>query len=124
MAAPSISITLQGTGAVTLRAPQPDIEAPVNVPGATNRTQGGSLVQYQIGPAYGEATITIPSMTNSEKDSLEAFFRSNWGASFNYQDENNNVFTASFLDANLPLHKSARDQWTAALRLNLSSVLQ
>ena len=105
MAGPSITITLTGNGNVTLRAPQPDIEAPVNVPSVTNRTQGGSLVQYQIGPAYWEATVTIPSMRNDDKDALESFFRLNWGAAFTYQDENGNAFTARFLESNLALKK-------------------
>ena len=124
MAAPQITITLEGNGSVTLRAPQPDIDAPVTVPGVTNRTQGGSIVQYQVGPPYWEATITVPSMTNVEKDALETFFRNNWGASFTYVDENANTFAARFVDASLPLRKSARDQWTAAIRLNLSMVLK
>lgn len=124
MAAPQITITLSGIGSVTLRAPQPEIEAPVTVPGVTNRTQGGSIVQYQVGPPYWEATITVPSMTNAQKDALESFFRSNWGSSFTYVDENANSFAARFVDGNLPLRKGARDQWTAAIRLNLSAVLK
>jgi hypothetical protein len=124
MPAPQITITLSGNGSVTLRAPQPEIEAPVTVPGVVYRTQGGSLVQYQIGPPYWEATITIPSMTSAQKDALEAFFRNNWGSSFTYVDENANNFAARFVDATLPLRKSARDQWTSAMRLNLSAVLK
>jgi hypothetical protein len=124
MAAPNITITLTGVGSVMLRAPQPEIDAPVNVPGITNRTQGGALVQYQVGPPYWEATITIPSMTNNDKDALESFFRNNWGASFSYGDENGNTFAARFLESSLALKKSARDQWSVALRLNLSSILK
>lgn len=123
MAAPSINITLQGTGAVTLRAPQPDIEAPVTVPGVVYRTQGGALVQYQIGPPYWECTLTIPSLTNSEKDALETFFRTNWGSSMTYTDENGTTFNVHFLDTGLPLHKTQRDLWTAVLHLSFSSIL-
>lgn len=124
MAAPSITITLTGIGSLALRAPQPEIEAPANVPGVTNRTQGGSLVQYQVGPPYWEASLTIPSLTNNEKDSLESFFRNNWGAAFSYHDENGNAFSARFLESSLPLRKMARDQWTVTFRLNLSAMLK
>ncbi len=123
MAAPQITIALQGNGSVTLRAPQPDINAPATVPGVTYRTQGGALVQYQIGPPYWECTLVIPSMTGIEKAGLESFFRANWGGAFTYQDENGNTFSSRFLDASLPLHKVHRDLWTASLHLSLSSLL-
>ena len=123
MAAPQITITLSGNGSVTLRAPQPEIEAPVTVPGVVYRTQGGAMVQYQIGPAYWECTLTIPSLNNMEKNSLEAFFRSNWGGTMTYVDENGASFNVRFLDTGLPLHKTQRDLWTARLHLSFSSIL-
>ncbi|HUY89096.1 MAG TPA: hypothetical protein VMV10_10205 [Pirellulales bacterium] len=123
MAAPQITITLEGNGSVTLRAPQPDIDAPVTVPGVVYRTQGGSLVQYQIGSPYWECTLTIPSMTNDDKNALEAFFRNNWGAAMTYTDENGNTFSVRFLDTGLPLRKTSRDLWTATLHLSFSSIL-
>lgn len=123
MPAPQITITLSGNGTVTLRAPQPEIEAPVTVPGIVYRTQGGALVQYQIGSPYWECTLTIPTMTNAEKNSLEAFFRNNWGAAITYQDENGATFNVRFLDTGLPLHKTQRDLWTARLHLSFSSLL-
>ena len=123
MPAPQITITLSGNGTVTLRAPQPEIEAPVTVPGVVYRTQGGALVQYQIGSPYWECTLTIPSMTNAEKNSLEAFFRNNWGATMTYLDESGASFNVRFLDTSLPLHKSQRDLWTVSLHLGFSSIL-
>lgn len=123
MPAPQITITLTGNGSVTLRAPQPDIDAPVTVPGVVYRTQGGSLVQYQIGPPYWECTLVIPSLTNADKNALEAFFRNNWNAALTYTDENGNAFSVRFLDTGLPLRKTARDLWTATLHLSFSSIL-
>ena len=47
---PSITVTFSGNGSVTLRATAPNADAPTTVPGVVHRTQGGSLVSYQVGP--------------------------------------------------------------------------
>lgn len=113
-----------GVGSVTLPAPPPDIDAPVNVPGVTHRTQGGSLVQYQVGPAWFEATLNITAMINAQASALNAFFLDNWGREFSYRDANGNDFTARFLDQQLPLHKAYGDFWECRIHLQLSAVLK
>ena len=123
---PSTTVTLAGPNApssVTLRATAPDTQAPCTVPGVVQRTQGGSLVTYQVGPAYWEATLQLRGLTSVQKGALEAFFRANFGQSLTYTDENDNVFTAKFLDTMLGLKKGYRDSWDVDLHLNLSSVL-
>jgi|SRR5580704_17533359 hypothetical protein len=123
---PSTTVTLTGPNnptSVTLRATAPDTQAPCTVPGVVHRTQGGSLVTYQVGPSYWEATLQIRGLSNAQKTTLEAFFRANLGQSLTYTDENSNTFTAKFLDTMLPLRKGYRDSWDVDLHLNLSSVL-
>lgn len=126
MANPSFTVTLAGPNAptsITFRATAPDTQAPCTIPGIVHRTQGGSIVSYQVGPAYWEATLQLRGLTNAQKASLESFFRANFGQSLTYTDENGNSFTAKFLDSMLPLKKGFRDSWDVDLHLNLSSVL-
>jgi hypothetical protein len=116
-----------GTGspaAFTLVAPSPNVAAPVTVPGVVNRTQAGSLVQFQVGAPYWEATLALDHLSNADKNNLEAFFRNNWRATWQYTDENGDVYNAQFLDSALPLVKLYRDLWSCRVRLNLSSVLK
>lgn len=123
-APPNFKVTFSGSGpSVTVYAAEPNINAPVTVPGVVHRTQGGGLVSYQVGPRYFEATLSLPSLRGADKTALVAFHAANWGLPFTYTDENGNTFTAQFLDASLPLVKMQRDLWKVALHLNLSSVL-
>lgn len=126
MANPTTTVTLAGPNAptsITVRATAPDTSAPCMIPGVVHRTQGGSLVSYQVGPAYWEATLQLRGLTNAQKTNLESFFRANWGQSLTYTDENGNPFTAKFVDTQLPLKKGYRDSWDCDCRLDLSSVL-
>ena len=126
MSNPSTTIQLAGPNpptAITLRATAPDTQAPCTVPGVVHRTQGGSVVTYQVGPPYWEATLQLRGLTNAQKAALEQFFRANLGQSLTYTDENSNTFTAKFLDTMLGLKKGYRDSWDVDLHLNLSSVL-
>lgn len=121
----SITVTLyDGTTTVTLPAPTPDNEGPVNIPGVTHRTQGGSLVKYQVGPAWFEASLGFIALTNAQKNSLESFYRTNVGNSWTYTDASGNAFTAYFLDQQLPLHKTYGDWWECKLHVQLSAVLK
>lgn len=120
----NFKVTLSGNGSpVTVYGPEPNTQAPCSVPGVTHRTQGGSLVKYQVGPPYWETTLKLPSLRNADKVALEAFFRANINNSFTYTDENGNAFTAYFLDQQLPLVKMQHDVWTCDLHLQLSQVL-
>lgn len=123
MALPSLTVSFSGTGSVTLPSPPPDIDGPVMIPGVTHRTQGGSLVKYQVGPAYFEATIPFEAITDAQKTSLDTFFRANINNSFTYTDAAGNAFTAYFLDQSLPLHKYCRDYWQCHIHMQLSAVL-
>ncbi len=127
MPKPTTTVTFSGgtgsPGSFTVTAPSANVEVPVTVPGVVNRTQGGSLVQFQIGPAYWEATLALEHLSNADKANLEAFFRNNWHATWQYTDENGNVFNAQFVDTSLPLRKIQRDLWSCRVRLNLSAVL-
>lgn len=122
----SYKVTLAGVGSpasLTITGPEPNTQAPCVVPGVVHRTQGGSIVSYQVGPAYWQATLKLPSLRNADKANLEAFFRNNFGKAITYTDENGNNFTAYFLDTQLPLVKMQHDLWTCDLHLNLSQVL-
>jgi hypothetical protein len=118
------TITFSGNGSVTLPATAPDLDAPTTVPGVVHRTQGGSLVSYQVGPQYWQATLDCHSLTNAQKDALNTFFGANFASSFTYIDENGNNFNARFMEPTLPLKKDYRDSWEVAIKLNLSSVLK
>lgn len=118
------TITFTGNGSVTLPATAPNLDAPTTVPGVVHRTQGGSLVSYQVGPQYWQATLDCHSLTNAQKDALNTFFGANFASSFTYVDENGNNFTARFMEPTLPLKKDYRDSWEVAIKLNLSSVLK
>lgn len=109
---------------LVIHAPEPNIPADVIVEGVTHRTQGGSLVQYQTGTSHHECILSIPRLTNSEKNSLDSFFRSHWNAAVTYTDENGNTFTLRFLETTLPLMKVQRDLWTVAIRFQISAVLK
>ena len=124
MPLPTTTVTLSGTGSATIPSPPPDIDGPVNVPGVTHRTQGGSLVKYQVGPPWFEATLPIEAMTDAQAASLSTFYQSNVNNSFTYTDAGGNAFTAYFLDQNLPLHKVYRDYWQCHLHLQLSANLK
>jgi hypothetical protein len=128
MPRPNTTITISGgsgsPASFTLTAPAPNVDAPATVPGVVNRTQGGSLVQFQLGAAYWEATLGLAHLSSADKNNLEAFFRNNWRSTWQYTDENGNVFNAQFLDSVLPLKKLQRDLWSCMLRLNLSAGLQ
>ncbi|HEV3023820.1 MAG TPA: hypothetical protein VGX76_15200 [Pirellulales bacterium] len=128
MPRPNTTVTFSGgTGspaAFTVTAPSPNVAAAVTVPGVVNRTQAGSLVQFQVGAPYWEATLPLDHLSNADKANLEAFFRNNWHATWQYTDENGNVFNAQFLDSALPLTKLFRDLWSCRVRLNLSAVLK
>lgn len=113
-----------GTNTVTLRATKPDTQAPTTVPGIVHRTQGGSLVSYQVGPQYFETTLQITGMWNATKDALVSFFALNFTKSWTYTDENGNPFTAQFLDNMLPITKNQKDSWDVNVRLNLSAMLK
>lgn len=121
---PTTTITFTGNGAVTLPATAPNIDAPTAVPGVVHRTQGGSLVSYQLGPQYWEVTLQCRSLTGAQKDALNTFFAANFTSSFNYTDENGNNFTARFLDTTLPIRKAYRESWEVDVRLNLSAMLK
>jgi hypothetical protein len=118
------TITFTGVGSVTLPATAPNVDAPTTVPGVVHRTQGGSLVSYQVGPQYWEVTLECKSLTGAQKDALNTFFASNFASAFTYTDENGNNFTARFLEPTLPLKKAYRDSWEVEIKLNLSSVLR
>ena len=129
MAAPSLTVTLSESGSgesISFRSPAPAIPVVVHRKGVTHETAGGGHAQYLVGAAWHEATLTIPHLTNAQKNSLESFFRSHWGKStVSYTDENGNVFSGvRFLDSDLPLTKDQRDAWTCTLKLRLSSVLK
>lgn len=119
----TVTLTAPDSDVVTLCAPAPDIVVPVTVPGVTHRAVGGSLVQYKVGTPYWEATLSIPIMSNAEKDALEVFFRDHWHEDITYTDENSNTFTVHFLDTSLPLKKAAKNSWSVDLRLDFSAVL-
>lgn len=121
---PTTTITFTGNGSVTLPATAPDTDAPITVPGVVHRTQGGSLVSYQVGPQYWEVTLQCRSLTGAQKDAINTFFAANFAAPFTYIDENGNNFTARFLEPTLPLKKAYRDSWEVDIRLNLSGVLR
>lgn len=121
---PSITVSFSGNGSVTLRATAPNADAPTTVPGIVHRTQGGSLVSYQVGPQFWEVSLLCQGLTGAQKDALNTFFGNNFTAPFTYVDENGNSFTARFLEPTLPLKKGYRDSWDVAIRLNLSSVLK
>ena len=124
MPVPAITITLEATpDSVTFRAPEPEIPVGVVVPGVVHRTQAGSLIKYQTGPAYFEVALSIPHLTDAQKNTLEDFFRDHWGDDITYTDENSNEFTVQFLDSTLPLVKAQRGLWTVSLRLNFAAVL-
>jgi hypothetical protein len=120
---PATTVTFTGNGSVTLRATAPDTDAPTTVPGVVYRTQGGSVVSYQVGPQYWEATLVCQGLTDAQQAALVAFFAANFTMPFTYLDENGNSFTARFLEPTLPLRKGYRDSWDVAIRLNLSSAL-
>lgn len=120
---PSTTVTFTGNGAVTLRATAPDTDAPTTVPGVVYRTQGGSIVSYQVGPQYWETTLVCQGLTDAQKDALIAFFGANFTTPFSYVDESGNSFTARFMEPTLPLRKGYRDSWDVAIHLNLSSAL-
>lgn len=124
MALPSLTSSFSGTGSVTFPSAPNDIDGPVNIPGVTHRTQGGSLVQYKVGPTWFEATLPLAAITDAQAADLETFFDANWGSSFTYTDAAGNTFTAHFLDQNLPLHKFCRDYWECHVHLQLSAVLK
>ena len=124
MPLPTTTITFTGNGSVTLPATAPETDAPTTMPGVVHRTQGGSLVTYQVGPQYWEVTLQCRSLTNVQKDALNTFFAANFASSFTYIDENGNNFTARFLEPTLPLKKAYRDSWEVDVRLNLSGVLR
>jgi hypothetical protein len=121
---PTTTITLSGNGSVTLTATAPNTDCPTTVPGVVHRTQGGSLVIYQVGPQYWEVTLQCRSLTGAQKDALNTFFAANFASSFTYVDENGNNFTARFLDTTLPIRKAYRESWEVDIRLNLSGVLK
>lgn len=121
---PTTTVTFTGNGSITLRATAPNTDAPTTVPGVVHRTQGGSLVSYQIGPQYWEVTLQCRSLTGAQKDALSAFFAANFTSSFTYTDENGNVFIAQFLDTTLPIKKAYRESWEVDVRLNLSAMLK
>lgn len=126
MAAPTTTVTFSGAGSpspITLRATTPDTSAPTTIPGVVHRTQGGSLVSYQVGPQYWEVTLQIKSLTGAQKDNLNSFFANNFTLSFTYTDENGNAFTARFLDTSLQFVKAYRESWEVAIHLNLSAIL-
>src|SRR5487761_412239 len=100
---PTTTITFTGNGSVTLPATAPDVDAPSTMPGVVHRTQGGSLVTYQVGPQYWLVTLRCRSLTNVQKDALNTFFAANFASPFTYVDENGNNFTARFLQPTLPL---------------------
>lgn len=118
------AITLTGVGSVTLPATAPGVDAPTTVPGVVHRTQGGSLVSYQVGSQYWEVTLECKSLTGDQKDALNTFFAVNFASPFTYTDENGNNFNARFLEPMLPLKKAYRDSWEVEIKLNLSSVLK
>lgn len=125
MPIPSINVAFfDGTTTVTLRATKPDTQAPTTVPGVVHRTQGGSLVSYQVGPQYFETTLQITGMSNATKESLVAFFNTNFAKNWTYTDENGNGFTARFLDTSLPVTKNMRESWDVNVHLNLSAMLK
>ena len=68
--------------------------------------------------------MALDHLSNADKNNLEAFFRNNWRATWQYTDENGDVYNAQFLDSALPLVKLYRDLWSCRVRLNLSSVLK
>jgi hypothetical protein len=121
---PTTTITFTGNGSVTLPATAPEVDAPTTVPGVVHRTQGGSLVSYQVGPQYWEVTLQCRSLSGAQKDALNTFFAANFASPFTYVDENGNSFTARFLDTTMPLRKAYRESWEVDVRLNLSSVLK
>lgn len=125
MAIPTLTVTFDnGTTTITLPAPPGDNDAPVTIPGVTHQTQGGSLVQYIVGPSYFEATLAFDAITNAQKNSLDSFFRSNWGTGVTYTDALGNTFTAHFIDQQLPLRKTFGDFWQCSIHLRLSAVLK
>lgn len=125
MAAPAINVSFtSGATTISLRATKPDTQCPTTVPGVVHRTQGGSLVSYQVGPQYFETTLQITGMSNATKDALVAFFGANFTKAFIYTDENGNAFTARFLDTSLPVSKNMRESWECAVHLNLSVMLK
>ncbi|HEX7379660.1 MAG TPA: hypothetical protein VF278_21230 [Pirellulales bacterium] len=121
---PTTTITFTGAGSITLRATAPNTDAPTTIPGVVHRTQGGSLVSYQVGPQYWQVTLQCRSLTGAQKDALAAFFAANFTSSFTYTDENDNTFTARFLDTTLPFKKAYRESWEVDMRLNLSAMLK
>jgi len=129
MAAPSLTVTLSESvsgDSITFRSPAPAIPVVSHRKGVTHETAGGGHAQYVVGAAWHEATLTIPHLTNAQKDSLDTFFRTHWGKStVGYTDENGNSFTTvRFLDSDLAFTKEQRDAWTCTLHLRLSGILK
>jgi hypothetical protein len=128
MSKPLTTVTFSGgsgsPGSFTVTAPSPNVDSPVTTPKVVNRTQGGSLVLFQVGASYWETTLTLEFLSNADKGNLEAFWRNNATTTWVYTDENSNAFNAQFLDVTLPLTKNQRDLWTAHVKLNLSAVLK
>lgn len=128
MAAPTITVVLDETvssDSVTLRAPAPDIQTVVEVPSVTHKTAGGGVAQYRTGAAFFEAMLSIQSMSDSTKNTFEAFYRSHFGkTTVRYTDERGNIFTGvRFLSPPAPV-KTAKDSWSVTLHLRLPSVLK
>jgi hypothetical protein len=122
---PLINVTFSdGTTTISLRATKPDTQAPTTVPGVVHRTQGGSLVSYQVGPQFFEATLQITGMSGATKDALVAFFNTNFTKNWTYTDENTHAFTAQFLDSSLPVSKNMRESWDVNIHLNLNGILK
>lgn len=121
--APLITVTLtKSPDSVSFRAPAPETPVQVAIPGVVHRTQAGSLVRYQIGPARFEATLEIPHLTNAQKNSLDTFFRTHWAADITYTDERSRTFTVKFLDTALAFTKVTFDLWTVSLHFEFSSI--
>lgn len=124
MANPTATIVFSGVGSVTLRAAPGPIPAPTKIPSYTNRAQGGSLVLYEIGPAYEELTLNLTGLNNSMASNLRTFFASNKfvAAGFNYVDPRGVTHTAWFLDDSVPLQKDHDDSWSCSVHLQVTGI--
>ena len=123
-----MSITFEKeSSSVTLPSPVPGTDASRVKHQALGLTAGGVRFAYDKGVTRFEVELALESLSDAEKEDLDAFFDSTAGGvteEFTYTDSAGNEYTARMLSGTLVFTKRSQGVWDAKLKLELDSMAE
>ena len=128
MAVPAATITfVYGATTVTLPSPAPGYQVKQARAQAIGQTAAGADYVYDKGYSTYELQLTIPHMSDTQKDALDSFFKTTviGGVNaFTYTDHFSTAHSnCRFLDPQLQFRKERSGRYTVALRLRVTSAV-